>query len=201
MQFLVLGPLEVTAGGGTVRLPAAKHRTLLAALLVRADQAVSADGLIEALWDGQPPASAAKTLQTYVSQLRRELEPTAAAGDWRVLRTADGGYRLDVDQDMLDARRFERLTEEGRRALHGKQPASAAAWLSEGLALWRGPAYGELAVAPFARAEAARLEELRLAALEWRAEAELALGAHAELVGDLEDLVAGSHSGSSSGVI
>ena len=189
MQFLVLGPLEVTAGGRTVRLPAAKHRTLLAALLVRADQAVSADGLIEALWDGQPPASAAKTLQTYVSQLRRELEPTAAAGDWRVLRTADGGYRLHVDQDMLDARRFERLTEEGRRALRGKQPASAAAWLSEGLALWRGPAYGELAVAPFARAEAARLEELRLAALEWRAEAELALGAHAELVGDLEDLV------------
>ena len=94
MQFLVLGPLEVTAGGGTVRLPAAKHRALLAALLVRANQAVSADGLIEALWDGQPPASAAKTLQTYVSQLRRELEPTAAAGDWRVLRTADGGYRL-----------------------------------------------------------------------------------------------------------
>lgn len=189
MQFLVLGPLEVTAGGGTVRLPAAKHRTLLAALLVRADQAVSADGLIEALWDGQPPASAAKTLQTYVSQLRRELEPTAAAGDWRVLRTADGGYRLYADQDMLDARRFERLAEEGRRALRGAQPASAAAWLSEGLALWRGPAYGELAVAPFARAEAARLEELRLAALEWRAEAELALGAHAELVGDLEDLV------------
>ncbi len=139
MQFLVLGPLEVTAGGRAVRLPAAKHRTLLAALLVRADQAVSADGLIEALWDGQPPASAAKTLQTYVSQLRRELEPTAAAGDWRVLRTADDGYRLYVDQDMLDARRFGRLVEEGRRALRGAQPASAAAWLSEGLALWRGP--------------------------------------------------------------
>jgi DNA-binding SARP family transcriptional activator len=188
MQFLVLGPLEVTADGRSVRLPAAKHRALLAALLVRADQAVSADILIEALWDAQPPASAAKTLQTYVSQLRRELEPTAAAGDWRVLRTADGGYRLHVDQDMLDARRFERLTEEGRRALRAAQPASAAAWLSEGLALWRGPAYGELAVAAFARAEAARLEELRLAALEWRAEAGLALGAHAELIGDLEDL-------------
>jgi DNA-binding SARP family transcriptional activator len=115
MQFLVLGPLEVTAGGRAVRLRAAKHRALLAALLVRADQAVSADGLIEALWDGQPPASAAKTLQTYVSQLRRELEPTAAAGDWQVLRTADGGYRLHVDQDTLDARRFERLAEEGRR--------------------------------------------------------------------------------------
>ncbi|HZD02656.1 MAG TPA: BTAD domain-containing putative transcriptional regulator [Actinomycetes bacterium] len=189
MQFLVLGPLEVIAEGRTVALPAAKHRALLAALLVRADQAVPADGLIDALWEGQPPASAAKTLQTYVSQLRRELEPAAAAGGWRTLRTVEGGYRLHVDPDMLDAGRFERLAEEGRRALNRAEAATAAAWLREGLALWRGPAYGELAGAPFARAEAARLEELRLAALEWRAEAELVLGGHAELVGELEELV------------
>ena len=91
--------------------------------------------------------------------------------------------------DRLDASRFERLAADGRQALHRLEAASAAAWLREGLALWRGPAYGELADAPFARAEAARLEELRLAALEWRAEAELALGGHAELVGELEQLV------------
>ena len=189
MQFLVLGPLEVTVDGRTVALPAAKHRALLAVLLAHANQVVSAGGLIDALWDGHPPASAAKTLQTYVSQLRRELEPDAAAGDWRTLRTVEGGYRLYVGPDRLDASRFERLAADGRQALHRLEAASAAAWLREGLALWRGPAYGELADAPFARAEAARLEELRLAALEWRAEAELALGGHAELVGELEQLV------------
>jgi DNA-binding SARP family transcriptional activator len=188
MQFLVLGPLEVVADGGPVALPAAKHRALLAALLAHANQAVPADGLIDALWEGRPPASAAKTLQTYVSQLRRELEP-AAAGDWRTLQTVGGGYRLQVDPDRLDAARFERLAEEGRRALGRAEAASAAAWLREALGLWRGPAYGELAAAPFARAEATRLEELRLAALEWRVEAELALGGHTELVGDLEELV------------
>ena len=190
MQFLVLGPLEVIAAGGTVALPAAKQRTLLAALLMRANQVVTADGLIDALWEGQPPAAAAKTLQTYVSQLRRELEP-GAVGDWRTLRTAEGGYRLHVDRDRLDASCFERLAADGRKALYRDDPAAAAAWLREGLALWRGPAYGELAGAPFARAEAARLEELRLAALECRAEADLALGHHAELVGELEELVAG----------
>ena len=189
MQFLVLGPLEVTVDGRAVALPAAKHRALLAVLLAHANQVVSAGGLIDALWDGHPPATAAKTLQTYVSQLRRELEPDAAAGDWRTLRTVDGGYRLYVGPDRLDASRFERLAADGRQALHRLEAASAAAWLREGLALWRGPAYGELADAPFARAEAARLEELRLAALEWRAEAELALGGHAELVGELEQLV------------
>src|SRR5215470_8914046 len=141
MQFRVLGPLEVIAGGRTVSLQAAKHRMLLAALLVRANQVVPADALIDALWGGQPPASAAKTLQTYVSQLRRGLEPAAAASDWRVLQTAEGGYRLHVDPDELDSDRFERLAEEGRRALSA-EAASAAAWLREGLALWRGSAYG-----------------------------------------------------------
>lgn len=189
MQFLVLGPLAIIADGHTVALPAAKHRALLTALLVHANQTVSADGLIDALWNGEPPASAAKTLQTYVSQLRRELEPSALPGDWRALRTVDGGYRLRVSDDRLDASRFERLTYEGRQALSRGDAATAAAWLREGLALWRGRAYGELAAAPFARAEAARLEEMRLAALEVRAEAELALGGHAELVGELEELV------------
>ena len=180
----------MAADGRTVALSAAKHRVLLTALLARANQVTSADNLVNALWEGQPPASAIKTLQTYVSQLRRELEPTAAAGSWRALQTVEGGYRLSVDLDAIDASRFERLAEEGRRALARSEAASAAAWLREGLALWRGPAYGELAGAPFARAESARLEELRLAALEWRAEAELALGGHAELVGELEELVA-----------
>jgi DNA-binding SARP family transcriptional activator/energy-coupling factor transporter ATP-binding protein EcfA2 len=189
MQFLVLGPLEVVAAGGPVALPAAKHRTLLAALLVHANQVVSADRLIDALWGEQPPATAAKTLQTYVSQLRRELEPQARPGAWEALQTADGGYRLRVEPDGLDADRFARLVDTGRQALGRGEPAAAAAWLREGLALWRGPAYGELAGAPVAQAEAARLEELRLVALEGRIDAELGLGRHAELVGELEELV------------
>lgn len=187
MKFLVLGPVEIVTADGRAALSAAKHRTLLAVLLMHANQVVTADGLIDALWDGRPPASAAKTLQTYVSQLRRELEP-GRPGDWRMLRTAEGGYRLHVDQDQLDADRFERLAGDGRRALRQGDPAAAAAWLRAALALWRGPAYGELADAPFARAEAGRLEELRLAAVEWRAEADLALGAHAEVAGELEEL-------------
>lgn len=138
MQFLVLGPLEVVADGRTMELPAAKQRALLAALLVRANQVVAASGLIDALWEGQPPASAAKTLQTYVSQLRRELEP-GSAGDWRTLRTVEGGYRLHIDADQFDASRFERLAGDGRRALHRADPATAAAWLRESLALWRRP--------------------------------------------------------------
>jgi DNA-binding SARP family transcriptional activator/energy-coupling factor transporter ATP-binding protein EcfA2 len=190
MQFLVLGPLEVAVAGRPVALPAAKHRTLLAALLVHANQVVSADRLIDALWGEQPPATAAKTLQTYVSQLRRELEPQARPGAWRALQTVDGGYRLQVDRDGLDADRFARLVDTGRQALGRGEPAAAAAWLREGLALWRGPAYGELAGAPVAQAEAARLEELRLVALEGRIDAELGLGRHTELVGELEELVA-----------
>lgn len=189
MQFLVLGPLEVLANGRVVALPAPKHRALLTALVIRANQAVAADSLIDALWAGRPPASAAKTLQTYVSQLRRELEPDAD-GTWHTLQTVEGGYRLHVDPESLDADRFERLAADGRQALNQTEAASAAACLREGLALWRGPAYGELSDAPFVRAEATRLEELRLAALEWRAEAELALGGHAELIGELEQLVA-----------
>jgi DNA-binding SARP family transcriptional activator len=190
MWFLVLGPIEVVREDGPVALHAAKLRALLAALLVDANQVLSADALIDALWEGQPPASAAKTLQTYVSQLRRELEPDAGPGGWRVLGTVDGGYRLRVDPEQLDAGRFERLAEEGRRALERADLAGAAACLRAGLGLWRGPAYGELAGVSFARAEAARLEELRLAALEWRVEAELGLGRHAELVGELEELIA-----------
>jgi DNA-binding SARP family transcriptional activator/energy-coupling factor transporter ATP-binding protein EcfA2 len=150
---------------------------------------VSSDRLIDALWGEQPPASAVKTLQTYVSQLRRELEPEARAGAWRALQTVDGGYRLQVDRHGLDADRFARLVETGRRALGRGEPAAAASWLREGLALWRGPAYGELAGTSAGQAEAAGLEELRLVALEGRVDAELGLGRHAELVGELEELV------------
>jgi DNA-binding SARP family transcriptional activator/ATP/maltotriose-dependent transcriptional regulator MalT len=189
MQFLVLGPLQVVVAGRPVALPAAKHRALLAALLVHANRVVSSDRLIDALWGEQPPASAVKTLQTYVSQLRRELEPEARPGAWQALQTVDGGYRLQVDRDGLDADRFARLVETGRQALGRGEPAAAASWLREGLALWRGPAYGELAGTSAGQAEAARLEELRLVALEGRVDAELGLGRHAELVGELEELV------------
>ena len=105
MQFLVLGPLEVITDGRTVALPAAKHRALLTALLVRVNQRVPADSLIDSLWEGRPPASAAKTLQTYVSQLRREIEPASAASDWRTLLDQIGQAK-GSSGELAEARRI-----------------------------------------------------------------------------------------------
>ena len=140
------------------------------------------DRLIEALWDARPPASAANSVHVYVSQLRRAL------GDGRLV-TAPCGYALEVGDDELDSRRFERLAAEGRARLAVGDAAGAVAAFAEGLELWRGPALADFVYAPFAAGEIARLEEERVVALADRAEAELALGAAAELVPGLEELV------------
>ena len=150
-------------------------RALLAILLLRAGEPVSRDRLIEDLWDGRPPATAAKVLQTYVSQLRKAL------GN-QVIVTRPAGYELVVEPDGLDLHRFERLVSEAR----GNDPAVATARLREALALWRGPPLGEFAYEPWAQAEIVRLEELRLSALQDRIDADLALGRGGELVGELE---------------
>src|SRR5215207_913099 len=184
MEFRILGPLEVRRDGGPVALGGRKPRALLAVLLLRANEPVSAERLAGALWGEDAPPAAVGTARVHVSRLRKAL------GDDAALSKTAAGYRLRVRPGELDADRFEELFDNGRRALTDGQPKDAADRLREALALWRGPALAALTFEPFAQAEAARLEELRLAALEARIEADMARGRHAVLVGELRRLVA-----------
>jgi DNA-binding SARP family transcriptional activator len=179
MEFRLLGPLEVIEHGRSLGLGGIKQRSLLAVLLLHANQVVSADRLIDELWGDAPPPTAAKSLQVHVSRLRKEL------GDGRLVTRAPG-YAVHVDPSELDLARFEQLVDESS----GADPATAAQKLRQALALWRGPSLADLEYEPFAQADIARLEELRLAAVEQRIAADLATGRHAELVGELESLVA-----------
>lgn len=191
MQFRVLGPIEAEARARRLELGSTKQRALLTLLLLRANRPVSADTLVEELWGEHAPPRAPATLHAYVSRLRRALEPTRPAGARDgVLVTEPGGYTLRVGAEELDAWLFEHLVAAGREALAAGQPADAADQLRQGLALWRGPAFGEFAAAHFAMAEAARLEELRLTAIEDHHDAGLGLGQHDALVGELEQAVA-----------
>lgn len=183
MQLGVLGPLEVSRGSVQVPLPRAQERRLLAALAVHAGESVSTDALVEALWPGeQQPQWPARALRTIVSRLRSLIGEEAVVA-------APAGYRLAIPVRALDAARFEALLAEGRGAVEA-DPETAVAGLDQALALWRGDAYEEFAHEPFAQAEAVRLEELRVAAMEARIDARLALGQHEELVGELRALVA-----------
>jgi DNA-binding SARP family transcriptional activator len=179
MEFGLLGPLEALKDGQPIGLGGGKQRTLLAVLLLHANQAVSSDRLIDELWGESPPATAAKIVQVYVSRLRKEL------GDARLVTRAPG-YLLRAQPHELDLGRFERLVAEARRA----DALTAAEKLREALALWRGPPLADLAYEPFARPELVRLDELRWAALELRIDADLACGRAAELVSELEGLIA-----------
>jgi DNA-binding SARP family transcriptional activator len=180
MEFRILGPLEVADGDSLVVLAGAKQRALLAALLLHANEVVSADRLVEELWGEQSPDSGRAALQVRISQLRRAL---GRAGG--VLITRPPGYVLKLEPQQLDLHRFERLVEEADVA----ETAVAAGRLREALALWRGPPLADLAYESFAQAAIGRLEELRLAALEKRVEADLALGRHGDLVAELRALV------------
>jgi predicted ATPase/DNA-binding SARP family transcriptional activator len=184
LEFGILGPLEVRADGRAVPLGGARPRAMFAVLALYTNQPVSAERLAVALWGEDAPPSAVKTVQVYVARLRK------AIGDPDALVTTPAGYRLRVGPGELDAERFERLVADGREALLAGRAEDAASSLREALSLWRGPPLAELASAPFAPAEIARLEEERLTALELRAEADLAAGRHAELVGELQSLTA-----------
>ena len=185
MEFGILGPLEVRDEGREPVIAGGKQRALLAILLLRANEVVSSDRLIEELWGGQPPATAVKSLQVHVSRLRKAL----GRGEGPIA-TGPNGYSIRVAAGELDLERFARLAEDGRRALGAGDPERGAQLLREALALWRGPPLADFAFEPFAQSEIGRLEELRLAALEDRIDADLARGRHAELVGELEALVA-----------
>jgi YVTN family beta-propeller protein len=182
MEFRVLGPFEVSERGELLEVGAGKQRALLALLLLRPGEVVSTDRLIDALWEERPPASALNSVHIYVSQLRKAL------GNGR-LKTRGHGYLLALEPEQLDLGRFERLLAEGRELLAEGEAERAAEALRAALALWRGPPLSDFASEPFAHGEIARLEELRLAALEERIEADLALGRHAALVSELEALV------------
>jgi DNA-binding SARP family transcriptional activator len=190
MEFRILGPLEALDEGQAVRLGGAKQRALLAVFLLHRGEALSTERLIDELWGERPPATAAKSVQVYVSRLRKALAGGEGDGSTGVIVTREHGYELELDPDRLDARRFERLVAEGRRELAAGRPERAIAALEGALSLWRGPPLADLAYEPFAQREIARLDDLRVGALEQLIEARLALGAHGELAGQLETLIA-----------
>jgi DNA-binding SARP family transcriptional activator/ABC-type branched-subunit amino acid transport system substrate-binding protein/DNA-binding beta-propeller fold protein YncE len=191
MEFRILGPLDVVEDGRSIDLGGPKQRALLAALLLRGDEVVSQDILIDDLWGEAPPATAAKTLQAYVSRLRKALADENGARLTVRLETRGHGYVLRIPPGSLDAGAFERGLAEGRQALARDDARRAADLLRKALDLWRGQALADLAYEPFAQPEIARLEELRLTALEERIDADLALGRSDELIGELESLVQG----------
>jgi DNA-binding SARP family transcriptional activator len=177
VEFRVLGPLEVRDGDQSMPLGGAKQRALLALLVLNANRVVSRERLIDAIWGDDPPETAVTTVQVYVSRLRKLLGAQTPV-------TRPPGYLLEVEPEQVDLLRFERLLAEARQA----DPEAASRLLRDALVLWRGPALAEFSE-PFAKVEAGRLEDLRLAAVEARIDADLGEGRHAELVGELDALL------------
>jgi DNA-binding SARP family transcriptional activator len=178
VEFRILGPLEAAEDDRTLALGGQKQRAVLAFLLLHAGEIVSTDRLIDALWGERPPRTAATSLQNFVSQLRKLLGP-------ETLVTRPPGYSLRLEPGQLDADRFRRAVADAREA----GPEERARLLGDALALWRGPPLQDFSFDAFAQTEIARLEEQRLAVLEERIGAELELGRHSDLVGELASLV------------
>ena len=190
MDYRVLGPFEVIDGARRLELGGLKQRAVLAILLLAARRVVPVDRLTEQLWGDEPPPQASASLQAYISNLRRALEPDRAPRQpARVLRSQPPGYLLAVDPTDCDVARFERLAADGHAAVGQDRPSAARELLGEALELWRGPALAEFAAESFARAEALRLEELRTVAVEDRIAANLALGQHSTAVAELQRLI------------
>ncbi|WP_199487350.1 AfsR/SARP family transcriptional regulator [Actinomadura spongiicola] len=186
-EFRALGPIEAVVGGRLVDLGAPKQRALLAVLISKVGQPVAVDVIVEELWTGNPPPSAITSLQAYVANLRRVLEPgRAPRTPATVLRTFGRGYLLDNRVVEVDVHRFGERATAGWRALDRGEPRQALREFEAGLTLWRGQAYAEVADTAYVRPEAARLEELRLSVIEGRCAALLAVGAHEMAVAELE---------------
>jgi DNA-binding SARP family transcriptional activator len=184
MEYRILGPLEAFDGERRLPLGGTRQRSVLAMLLLHGNEALTRDVIIDRLWGEEPPATAAKVLQNCISALRKELP-----GGVETLRTVGGAYSLALGPDELDRDRFERLVAEGRVAVSEEQHAEAAERLREALGLWRGAPLSDFTYAAFAQEEITRLEELHVAALEDRIDADLALGRHDQLTPELEALV------------
>jgi DNA-binding SARP family transcriptional activator len=191
VEFRILGPFEVVEGARSIDIGPPKQRAVLALLLLHANQVVSLDKLIDELWGEEPPPRAAGTLQAYISNLRRALEPDRAARERpRVLVTQPPGYVLHIDERALDGHLFEERAAEARRLLAAGNPAEARRLQEEALKLWRGAALADFTFESFAQAEAGRLEELRLVTMEDRLQALIHLGCHGEVVAEAEALAA-----------
>ncbi|MFC7244869.1 BTAD domain-containing putative transcriptional regulator [Catellatospora aurea] len=194
MQCRVLGPLDLRSGGVSGDLTAPKPRKVLALLLIHADRVVPIDLLTTELWDDEPPASALTTLQTYILQIRRMLARTCGMDPARVARellvTHADGYQLHLDGSSLDLHEYERLADQGRLAQLCGDHAHASRLLGAALNVWRGSALVDVRLGPVLRVEAQRLEEARLATWKQRIDADLELGRHREIVGELGCLAA-----------
>ena len=186
MEFRALGHLAALRDGDVVDLGSPKQKALLALLLIHANRPVSSDRILDALW-GDDAFGKENSLHVHVSRLRSVLDPDRVRGESSVIETVGTGYQLTVDLDRFDVARFERESDRGR-ALLGTDPAAAADALRSALSLWNGPAYDDFAYDDFVQAERTRLDEARLAAVEDRIEADLALGRSGELVSELESL-------------
>jgi DNA-binding SARP family transcriptional activator len=185
VEFRILGPLEVLEGGSQLRLPRLKERVVLAVLLLHANEFVSRERLIDDLWGESPPPTARKAVNVYLSQLRKVL---ARNGD-DPIATADGGYRLQIEPDRLDATRMQVFVASARECVSGGELNRAAELFQEALSLWRGPTLAGLQLESLGRDEVARLDELRAAALMDRIDCDLALGHHEQVLGELNLLV------------
>jgi SARP family transcriptional regulator, regulator of embCAB operon len=191
MQFNILGPLEVRDGDIDMTPTPPKVRAVLGLLLLRANQVVAIDTLVEELWGDEPPRSAVTTAQTYIYHLRRafgQTEVTPGQREWLV--TAAPGYMMRVGHDQLDAQAFDRLTWEGRQRLERGEAEEAGQLLRRALQLWRGPALANVTAGSLLTAHAVHLEEERLRALQLRIMADAELGQYHALIGELRSLVA-----------
>ncbi|HEV2370725.1 MAG TPA: BTAD domain-containing putative transcriptional regulator [Streptosporangiaceae bacterium] len=186
LLFRILGPLEAWDGREWVQIRPPKWRALLAALLLHAGQQVPTDRLISEIWDESPPATANNLISVYVHHLRRLIGDE----DGAVLVTRSPGYQVVLRSGELDADRFTRLVTQGREVLGARDPAAAAALLTQALDLWRGRALADVSATPLVSAEADRLEESRVAAVALRVEADLACGRHAQVIPELRRMLA-----------
>ncbi|GLZ36616.1 AfsR/SARP family transcriptional regulator [Actinokineospora sp. NBRC 105648] len=191
MRFNTLGPLEVLHNGQYINPTAPKACNTLALLLCRANEVVEIPALIDELWSDNPPRSAVTTTQTYIYQLRKMLgRALGDDADGPRLVTRAPGYRLRIDEDLIDARVFERRAREGKRLLAAGRAAEASRRLQEALDLWRGPALADVRTGRVLEAHVVRLEETQLGTLQLRVQADMQLGRFRELVPELRSLVA-----------